>query len=107
MRRAVERAHAGRGGVVEIEGEPGVGKSRLMLEFRDALGAAARVVQGHCLSYGRQAPNVPIAELARALCNITPTDEAADADRAIARALNSVRADDVDSMRPHMSPAIW
>lgn len=96
LHQAVERARDRRGGVFEIEGEPGVGKSRLMMEFLDALGDSARVVRGHCVTYGRQAPNAPIAELARALCGIGPADDAADMARAIEQALVSTHADDAD-----------
>lgn len=63
----VNLASQGRGGVIEIEGEPGAGKSRLMLEFQAAFPAAARIAVGQCITYGKQRPNVPIAELTRGL----------------------------------------
>ncbi|MEK7879963.1 MAG: adenylate/guanylate cyclase domain-containing protein, partial [candidate division NC10 bacterium] len=40
LQRCLERARAGRGQVVGIVGEPGVGKSRLVYEFRKALAEA-------------------------------------------------------------------
>ncbi len=70
---AVARAQAGQGGVIEVEGEPGAGKSRLMLEFRTALPHAVRCVDGQCITYGKQRPNLPIIELARGLLGMTAT----------------------------------
>lgn len=57
----------GAGGIAEVTGEPGVGKSRLVREFRRRLGTAVRVVEAQCIPYGHQRPNVPIVELVTAL----------------------------------------
>ena len=67
MESALARAAAGNGGVVELEGEPGAGKSRLLAEFTDRLPAATKVVAAQCITYGNQRPNVPIVEIARGL----------------------------------------
>jgi class 3 adenylate cyclase len=45
---AFERASAGQGRIVFIPGEPGIGKSRLLLEFRLRLGDRATWVEGQC-----------------------------------------------------------
>ena len=60
------RAESGRGQVVGIVGEPGVGKSRLLHEFRGRLGAA-RVTwrEGRCRSYGTTMPYMPIIDVVR------------------------------------------
>jgi class 3 adenylate cyclase/tetratricopeptide (TPR) repeat protein len=65
----------GRGQAVGIVGEPGVGKSRLLLEFRHRL-AARRVtyLEGRCLSYGAAIPYVPVADIVRANCGLTEAD---------------------------------
>jgi DNA-binding winged helix-turn-helix (wHTH) protein/class 3 adenylate cyclase/tetratricopeptide (TPR) repeat protein len=72
----VARALRGRGQTVGIVGEPGIGKSRLLMEFRQQLHAHGRVayLEGHCLSYGSATPYRPVLELLRAHCGITPAD---------------------------------
>jgi class 3 adenylate cyclase/tetratricopeptide (TPR) repeat protein len=66
LRDALARAVEGRGQVVGIVGEPGVGKSRLVYEFRQSL-ADDRVtwLAGHCLAYGQSTPYLPIVEILR------------------------------------------
>jgi class 3 adenylate cyclase/tetratricopeptide (TPR) repeat protein len=58
------RAEAGRGQVVGIVGEAGVGKSRLLHEFHLSL-ERGRVtwLAGHCVGYGRDTPYLPILEI--------------------------------------------
>ena len=59
---------AGRGQVVGIAGEAGMGKSRLVLEFRRALAQAGEAVtwlEGHCISFGQASPFLPLIEQLR------------------------------------------
>src|SRR6185436_6088151 len=60
---AFQKAAAGAGQVVFVVGEPGIGKSRLLHEFRRGLGATAVWREGHCLSFGRAMPLAPIVDL--------------------------------------------
>jgi len=65
----------GRGQALGIVGEPGVGKSRLLLEFRHRLGErGVTYLQGRCLSYGATIPYVPVADLVRATCGLADGD---------------------------------
>ncbi|MBI3988378.1 MAG: AAA family ATPase [candidate division NC10 bacterium] len=60
------RVKAGRGQVVGIVGEPGVGKSRLLYEFRKSLeGEQVTWLEGHCVAYGQATPYLPILEILR------------------------------------------
>jgi class 3 adenylate cyclase len=59
---------AGRGQVTGITGEAGIGKSRLVPEFRRALAQAGEAVtwpEGHCISFGQASPFLPLIELLR------------------------------------------
>ena len=65
----------GQGQVVGIVGEPGMGKSRLLAEWRQDLTAhEVTYLEGHCWSYGSATPYRPILDLLRAHCGITSDD---------------------------------
>ncbi len=65
----------GDGQVAGIVGEPGVGKSRLILEMRRVLAPRqVTYLEGRCLSYGRSIPYLPVLDLLRAACGILDTD---------------------------------
>ncbi|MBI1959858.1 MAG: AAA family ATPase [Candidatus Rokubacteria bacterium] len=70
------RAEAGRGQVVGIVGEPGIGKSRLLRELRRRLGGRGVTVrEGRCLPGGRATVASTVAEIMRQDYGI---DEGAD-----------------------------
>jgi hypothetical protein len=61
---ALDRAERGHGQIVGVVGEPGVGKSRLLHEFRLALRPErAAYWLGRCVSYGESIPYLPIVEV--------------------------------------------
>jgi class 3 adenylate cyclase len=68
LRERFREVKAGRGQVVGIAGEAGMGKSRLVLEFRRALAQASEAVtwlEGHCISFGQASPFLPLIEQLR------------------------------------------
>ena len=69
-----EQARAGEGQVVMIVGEPGIGKSRLLAEFRHRLGDAAVWISGHAVPFGRMLPFYPIVTMLRHACAIGDAD---------------------------------
>jgi len=75
LRGVFASAERGQGQVVAIVGEAGIGKSRLLLEFRESL-ADQRVtyLEGHCVSYGTTMPYLPLLDLVRDSCAILDTD---------------------------------
>ncbi len=69
------RAEQGHGQVVTIEGEAGVGKSRLLHEFRRTLAAAeVTYLEGRCLSYGSTIPYLPFMDIVRSNFGLGETD---------------------------------
>jgi tetratricopeptide (TPR) repeat protein len=68
----VENGHGQAAGLV---GEPGIGKSRLLAEFRRQV-SDGRVtwVEGRCLSYGTAIPYLLVLDLLRSNCGIVETD---------------------------------
>jgi transcriptional regulator with AAA-type ATPase domain/tetratricopeptide (TPR) repeat protein len=66
LHELLRRTESGEGQSVGLVGEPGVGKSRLVYEFRRSL-APGRVtcLEGRCLSYGSTTPYLPIIDLVR------------------------------------------
>jgi class 3 adenylate cyclase/tetratricopeptide (TPR) repeat protein len=60
-----EQARAGHGQVVFIVGEPGIGKSRLLLELRRRLGDEATWLEGRAMSFGRSIAFHPLIDMLR------------------------------------------
>jgi DNA-binding winged helix-turn-helix (wHTH) protein/class 3 adenylate cyclase/tetratricopeptide (TPR) repeat protein len=85
------QAEAGRGQMVGVVGEAGMGKSRLIAEFHHSLGQKRLTyLPGRCLSYGSMTPYLPVLELLRYHCEITETDGPADITAKIQRRLQDV-----------------
>ncbi len=75
LRTRYEDARGGSGQVVFISGEAGLGKSRLVHEFRERLDDDDHLwLLGRCISYGADIPYVPIVDLARSASGIDETD---------------------------------
>ncbi len=68
---AAERGH---GQVVGIVGEAGIGKTRLVTEFRQLLGPEGICLEAHCLSYGTAIPYLPLLDIVRSACGLLDGD---------------------------------
>src|ERR1700751_3326029 len=71
----LRQVEGGQRQTVDIVGEPGIGKSRLLSEFRRQL-ASERVawIEGRCVSYGTAIPYLLLLDLLRSNCGILETD---------------------------------
>jgi class 3 adenylate cyclase/tetratricopeptide (TPR) repeat protein len=77
LRQALENARSGRGQVVAVVGEPGVGKSRLYWEFTHSHRTQDwLIVESGSVSYGKATAFLPIIDLLRAYFQIESRDEA-------------------------------
>jgi ABC-type oligopeptide transport system substrate-binding subunit/class 3 adenylate cyclase len=72
----LERLTSGRGAVLFIVGEPGIGKSRLAAELRQRalVDAKCAWMEGRCVSYGESLPYWPYRDLLRNWLDISPTE---------------------------------
>jgi DNA-binding winged helix-turn-helix (wHTH) protein/tetratricopeptide (TPR) repeat protein len=78
----------GQGQAVGIVGDPGMGKTRLLYEFRQSLGdQAVTYYEGHCLPYGQATPYLPVRDLVGQACGIRGTDSPEAITRTIRRYL--------------------
>jgi len=65
LHTAWERAKSGEGRVVDVVGEAGVGKSRLIYEFQKAIAGEATILTGVCIQYGRGINFLPVIDVVR------------------------------------------
>lgn len=80
LRSALSRALAGEGQFVTIEGDPGIGKSRLLYEFLSGLDREQFTVpQGRCQSHGGDIPYFPFLDGLRRGLYLSEHDSHADA----------------------------
>jgi len=101
LHQAYEQTVAGQGQVVGLVGEPGMGKSRLLAEVHRALqGLPVTWLTGHCLSYGRAIPYLPILDLLRQYCGLTETDAPAVVQAHVAQCVQEVDLDPTSGRRP-------
>ncbi len=65
LQAAFKKAKNGDAQIVDVVGEAGVGKSRLVYEFRETLGNAARFLSGICIHYGRNISFLPVIDVVK------------------------------------------
>jgi class 3 adenylate cyclase/tetratricopeptide (TPR) repeat protein len=75
MKHALELACAGHGQVVAAMGEPGVGKSRLVLEFKAIAQAGCLVLETFSVSHGKASAYLPVIDLLKNYFKISVEDD--------------------------------
>ena len=75
MQHAWELARAGHGQVVAALGEPGVGKSRLLAEFKASAQRDSMVLEAYSVSHGKATTYLPVIELLRDYFEINSDDD--------------------------------
>jgi class 3 adenylate cyclase/tetratricopeptide (TPR) repeat protein len=82
---------SGTGGLVQLTGEPGVGKSRLTQEAaRHAARIGLRWLDARCISYGASVAYFPYAELVRRELGITFDQHPAESTLVLSRGLEAI-----------------
>jgi predicted ATPase/class 3 adenylate cyclase len=94
LRESYERARAGRGQAISIMGEAGVGKSRLLYEFRQALSYEdLTFLEGRCSPYGATVAYLPIIELLKQILRIDTNDSSVDTTHKVEHGLQRLGVD--------------
>jgi class 3 adenylate cyclase/tetratricopeptide (TPR) repeat protein len=88
-----EKARAGQGQLVFIVGEPGIGKSRLLYEFRQRIGDRAAWQEGRCVSFGQSIPFHPLIDSLRRSFGIEDGDDEATVAEKLEREILTLGAD--------------
>jgi len=97
---AVDRAKAGRGQAISVIAEAGMGKSRLLYEFRKAVANEdLAFFEGRCLSYGEGIAYHPVIEILRSNFDIQESDRVPEIKEKLGKGLKEL-GDDVDSTLP-------
>jgi len=94
-----ERSKAGRGQAFSIVSEAGVGKSRLLYEFRKAVANEDVIFQeGKCLSYSRGVAYHPVIDIVKANFDIKTGDDGSQIEAKLKRGLNVLDADEASTL---------
>ena len=75
MRRALKLSKEGRGQIVAVMGEPGVGKSRLCYEFKMVSQIGCLVLETFSISHGKAYPYLPLIDLLKNYFQIDQQDD--------------------------------
>ncbi len=104
LRERLDHLVEGRGGIVCIQGEAGLGKTRLASELlAGAEGADVRVLIGRCTSTGTNASFHPIIDLLRSWCGIEDADGEATAVERLAAALGGLPLEDTSETQAYVA----
>jgi ABC-type oligopeptide transport system substrate-binding subunit/class 3 adenylate cyclase len=105
---AVHDVVAGRGGILFVTGEAGIGKSRLVVELRERFEAAGPEhgrqlwLEGRCVSYGESLPYWPYRDLLRDWLGAGPDDPELRLRVALRRAVERLFGDRTAEVYPYL-----
>ncbi len=94
-----ERARAGRGQAFTIMAEAGVGKSRLLYEFRKAISSQdLTFLEGKCLSYSQNVAYHPVIDILKSNFNILDTDDCITTRDKVSQWLKTIGVDQASTL---------
>ena len=96
---AFERVKEGRGQAFSIMGEAGVGKSRLLYEFRKAITSEdVTFLEGKCLSYGRGMVYHPIIDILKSNFDIREDEDDIEIREKVKKGLGVFRVEEASTL---------
>ena len=94
-----ERSKSGRGQAVSIIADAGIGKSRLLYEFRKAVANEfVTFLEGRCLSYSRNVAYHPVVDVLKANFEIQDNDTDEDIRKKVIRGLDILKMDESQAL---------
>ena len=94
-----ERAKEGRGQVISVMSDAGVGKSRLLYEFRKAVtNEYVTFLEGKCLSYSRNVAYHPVVDTLKANFEINDTDTSEEIRQKVVTGLKTLKVDEASTL---------
>ena len=94
-----ERSREGRGQAISIISEAGIGKSRLLYEFRKAVTNEDVIfLEGRCLSYSRNVAYHPIVDILKANFEIQDNDTGQEIRQKVISFLKSIQVDEPSTL---------
>jgi ABC-type transport system substrate-binding protein/class 3 adenylate cyclase len=93
----------GRGAIISITGEPGIGKSRLIAEMEKSFNGRIRFLVGHAVSYAETIPYWPVRELLRTWLGLGVSDPEARVRLELRAELARTLADEADEAYPFLA----
>ena len=98
------KAVNGQGSVVNVFGEPGVGKSRLLAELRQReVISRVRFLEGRSISIGKNLSFHPVIDLFKQWARIKEDDAQAEASNKLETAIRQVCGDETDEVFPFVA----
>jgi predicted ATPase len=76
LKHAAEQARAGRGQIAVVVADPGVGKSRLFVEFKAKNQSGWMVLEAFSVSHGKTSAYLPVVDMLHSYFEIRPEDDA-------------------------------
>ena len=96
LRGCIEDLRRGRGQVVSIVGEAGIGKSRVKIGIRDSLPDGVHWIEGRCQSYTQSTSYAPIIQILRSALGLAPGEAQAIARTKLRGALRTLAGEHGD-----------
>ncbi|MGD2146669.1 MAG: adenylate/guanylate cyclase domain-containing protein [Anaerolineae bacterium] len=107
LEKRLDHLLEGRGSIVSIIGEAGVGKSRLMAEIRDSPDASRVTwLEGRTLSYGQTISYWPFQGILRQCAGITEDDGEEDAWRKLESRVSALFGEETPEVLPYLATVL-
>jgi predicted ATPase len=91
LREALNKSYHSKGQIIEINGELGVGKSRLIYELtKDSLTKEFNILSGNCSSWEESIPYAPLKEIFTKIFGIKFDDEPKEIDKKIENRIKEI-----------------